>query len=691
MTASVPRKPVPATIPVDQIPAIDVTGAKDGKHQVCGVDLKPDAPKEIRQLLKPKVDINGHPFFKDRGELTDSDKRKGKRAQKRGEEHFMAGQQLLQQANQALQSGDSDTAKKFQKQATEKMGKAFTELKDAFFLVQDPQDKTLLQELAFVSTQVGYTALAKELYRIHLNDLPCDLQTRQARIVANQAMLMALNSSKGQIPADRQQEAAKIGVQSQIEIELDQGLLINRTTKDISEAIGKILSGYADKDSAGQAAALKEAFPMVMQMVQLVGATPDTKLYQDTFATTPEIEGRKILTTIMKFTGESSDPEVQKYHRAMNLVYHKNFGNSAYAFSLTETIVQEGFKELGAGDVAKGKEKVEAMLKKVQEAKTQEEAQSAMKDLLGLPPGFVEAYAIREQIDGMVKVRKEGLVAIGSGDAAKGKEKVETFLKEVNPLQDDLQRLDGQVKKLQREGKKDEAEKLTETLKTKQEKGTSLVKEFAKQFPSEQEFGAFMEAYQAISGMEDLQKKEKVTRTMTVLKTYADGIFNAENDSQMEPTYSNAAWWLVKGVYAGPRAFITGKTAVDDFQEIRATDLDIFAHMEKKLRTSEAENLMEAAEQTQRDGEEPIQERLEVLLSGETGLDIKLLLEYSSTPTSDPIKAKALLAEAQKLKEKDVQYVKTAWALERLVAETCTDPEVVQLAQAQMNTKAKAA
>lgn len=681
--------PNPAEI---QIPKIDPTGSQDGKNEVCGVEILTGTPDAVRLLLKPQTDYSNHKFFADQNKITERDKAQGKKAQGKGEEYLQAASQVLMQANQAMQSGDVKKANQLKDQGTQKMQQAFESFSKAFALTQDPSDKKLMQELAYAATQIGHTGLGAELYRILLSDHPCDFQTRQERAMANQALIMTVQATINQIPKSRHQEIAKRVGRAEQEIILDQGLMVNRSTKDLSAAIGKTLEGYTEMSADDKAKALQQALPLVAQLIQLKDAAPEAKIYGETFASHPGFEAKKTLSTILKFTGESDDTQVQQYHRAFHVLYHQNFGNPAYAFQLTETIVQEGLKELGDGDAEAGQKALNKILAKVKGAKSPGDAQAVMEELIALPPGFIEAYEIQEQVKGMKKIRQEGLLALGSGDVAQGQKKVEDFLKQANAIEAELNQLNQEGQKLMQAGKKDEAEKIANQFKEKKTKGEAMVQEFAKGFSSQEEAVAFLDAYQSLKGMEDLQKQEKVKRAMTFLDKLSQGLYDAKVDSELEPTYSNAAWWFIKGAfYAGPRALITGNSNVDDYLAIQQTDANIFHEMKGILRRQEAATMSEAAEQVKRDGSDEVKERLSELLDGETGFDMKLLMDYCSTPESDPIKAKALLAEAQKLKEQDVHLVRAAWALETLVTETCSDPEVLKLAQEQRKSESKAA
>lgn len=684
-----------AQSPIEILPNLtqDVTGSQDGENQVCGVDINPATSEEIRHFLKPQVKLLDHPLFRNHDQLTAADHREAKKARAKGEEY-------LQEAQAILQKGSSPQD---QQKALDKLQQAFPELLTALLKGENPDDKVLLLNVALVASQVGQVGMAKELYNIYLSEEPCNFGIRQQRQGINQSLLIALAATGEQIPEDQKSQATQMAQAAQQESQLDQGVLVGKATKILVGKIAEQTKGFQEKPAEDQIKTLEAVWPLIQELGELAKSQPQSEIYQKTFVEQPAPLHHKFLNSLMEMTAGSEDSQVQAYHDAFALAYHSDYGNKSYAVVLTRRIVGRVYRDLGNGDAKAGRAKVDEMLKKANEAKTEAEMKAAFETFSSLPPAFAEAHAFQLQLESFEELRQQGLLTLGAGNATQGRVQVNTFIHKSGELAQEAVKLQRAAAKLEKDGKKDEAQAKREEAQKKLAEGNKLGEALAQKFGKQEDFQAFMQAFMALDGFEKFQQSRLNEMALDIFKKYNKGVYEAGKDAEMSDSWGNSAAILFGSIVKAPAYLLGMNTPMENLSDENLVNMDVFYEVKKRLQSGEAGTVMEGLEQVSKvdtsklEGDEQdrmeatVERAQELLTKEEDQFSLAEVLEYAASTKSDPIRAKALLARAQELKEKDANYVKTAWAIEKMVAETSDDPEVIKLAHAQMGLQKKAA
>lgn len=297
-------------------------------------------------------------------------------------------------ANKILTDADKMYKAKNHKKAFELYQKAFA---------ADPKNGQVVLRLARLAFEMQDPISAHDYISFYIDTNPDDWKKRGVRLQVNEFILQAMEANFKSLKDNEKAEAQQIVQQCVYETLLDNAIVLANTSSEQIEGLKKNekemegLHKGKQEDKLKVLGAINANIQKMTQMIAIAQTDPKNGPKVRTELTKIASEAYGLL---FRFANADEDPEIKKLAPSFEASYLLAQGKVDEAQRPLQTVRSEGYKKLGDGDEAKGREKLLKLIadaKKLMEEKKPEEAQKLFADV---SPVFYEAHVLLERIEG---------------------------------------------------------------------------------------------------------------------------------------------------------------------------------------------------------------------------------------------------------------------------------------------------
>ncbi len=300
--------------------------------------------------------------------------------------------------------------------AKKNLAKALEAYKKA--LGANPNDPEVALWCAKLSAGTEDFIGAHEYISLYIALKPEDVKRRGVRVQINEVILQGLDEHFNKLDAGQKQEAQQMAMALMGEIQFDKAHLIAHGSQEQIENLKKMEAEFnalhskpvAEKEKA--LASLRQTVQGLVMLASLPFGNPkDAKFI-------PEEIGRivtQLYGVIARFAKADSDEAIKKiapYYEALEAVTSNKPLDAVKPF---EIVRSEGLKQLGAGDEAKGKEKLAELEKQAAQLTKEGKKEELQKLLAALPLGLPVAMEFLKQYE-TDHLRRANLAALEAWD-----------------------------------------------------------------------------------------------------------------------------------------------------------------------------------------------------------------------------------------------------------------------------------
>ena len=291
--------------------------------------------------------------------------------------------------------------------------KAFKSYLKAF--EADPKNEKLPLKLAAAAYNAKDPITAHEFVGIYLEMKPEDSQRRMMRVKLDTEILGAVKASAGKIKSDQEKAQATELVMGLItEMNMDQSLLLaydgDKQLAELKKSepeLAKLHSQPIEKRKAVLAGMLQQ-INMLNSSLQMPYPTKEQAqmVKEKVTALLAELFG-----VAERFSKADSDEGIKKMGSTFEAYHLLAQGNIKDAVTPMETVRSEGFKSLGNGDEAKGKERFDKIRDEVRKAMKEGRGKDIPELIKDIPFGLDDANALLTAVE-TDKLRRTNLAAL---------------------------------------------------------------------------------------------------------------------------------------------------------------------------------------------------------------------------------------------------------------------------------------